>query len=408
MNARRLQIVRRSLRLLCRYRLRSALLISSAALGVIGVVCSVNYGASGTRQLLDQIRRLGTNVLIITPAQSRTIAGRARTGSPVTTLVERDRMTLEREVLTRKRSSALVNSSFWIKAGDLSKNAAAVGCEPDYFAIKNWPIASGELFDGTQERTIARVAVLGHTVANDLFGKASPLDSRILINRVPFTVIGVLTERGQGLDVRNEDNQVYVPLTAAMHRLMNVDNYAAIVVELDSLSVMDAAAEQVRSILHQLHHVSPTQRDDFQIQSQKALLDTQTASTNRLGFFLRWIGASALSVSGLGVLGITWIAVRERTREIGTRRALGATEIDVFLQIAVESATVALTGGLLGLVLSWPISRIISDSAGLVFVFDGRTAALAFAAAVILNLFFSLWPSRKAAHLDPIEALRHE
>jgi len=171
---------------------------------------------------------------------------------------------------------------------------------------------------------------------------------------------------------------------------------------------LDAAAEQVRSILHQLHHISPTQRDDFQIQSQKALLDTQTASTNRLGFFLRWIGASALSVSGLGVLGITWIAVRERTREIGTRRALGATEIDVFLQIAVESATVALTGVLLGLVLSWPISRIISDSAGLVFVFDGRTAALAFAAAVILNLFFSLWPSRKAAHLDPIEALRHE
>src|SRR6266446_1479497 len=408
MNARRLQIVRRSLRLLCRYRLRSALLISSAALGVIGVVCSVNYGASGTRQLLDQIRRLGTNVLIITPAQSRTIAGRARTGSPVTTLVERDRMTLEREVLTRKRSSALVNSSFWIKAGDLSKNAAVVGCEPDYFAIKNWPIASGELFDGTQERTAALVALLGHTVANDLFGTSSPLGQRMMINRVPFTVIGVLTERGQGLDVSNEDNQIYVPLSTAMRRIMNLDHYAGIVLEIDSLTGMDAAAAESRSLLHQLHHIQPNQLDDFQIQNQKSLLDTQIAAARRLGFFLRWIAASALAVSGLGIVAITWIAVKERTHEIGIRRAVGATATDIFFQVTCETAALALGGGLLGVAVSWPASRLISNSVGLPFVFDSNSAAQAFAAAAALNLAFSILPSRKAAALSPIEALRYE
>jgi putative ABC transport system permease protein len=380
----------------------------SAALGVGGVLCSVNYGESGTRQILDQIRRLGTNVLIIVPAQSRAIAGRARTGAPVTSLVERDYRAIKSEVLSQTRSSALVTQSFWNKAGDLSKNAAVLGCEPDYFAIKDWSIAGGELFDSTQERTAARVAVLGHTVANDLFGTSSPLGQRMMINRVPFTVIGVLTERGQGLDVSNEDNQIYVPLSTAMRRLMNLDHYGGIVLEIDSLTGMDAAAQQSRSVLHQLHHIQPNQPDDFQIQNQKSLLDTQMAAAKRLGFFLRWIAASALAVSGLGIVAITWIAVKERTHEIGTRRALGATATDIFLQVTCETAALSLGGGLLGVAVSWPTSRLISDSVGLPFVFDRNSAALAFAAAATLNLTFSILPSRKAAAVSPIEALRYQ
>ena len=408
MTARQRQIVIRALRLMWRYRLRSSLLMMSAALGVSGVVCSVNYGASGTRQILDQIRRMGTNVLMIAPAQSRAIAGRARTGAPVTSLVERDYRAIKSEVLSRTRSSALVTQSFWNKAGDLSKNAAVMGCEPDYFAIKDWSTAEGELFDSTQERTAARVALLGHTVANDLFGTSSPLGQRMMINRVPFTVIGVLTERGQGLDVSNEDNQIYVPLSTAMRRLMNLDHYGGIVLEIDSLTGMDAAAEQSRSVLHQLHHIQRNQPDDFQIQNQKSLLDTQMAAAKRLDFFLQWIAASALAVSGLGIVAITWIAVKERTHEIGTRRALGATATDIFFQVTCETAALALGGGLLGVAVSWPASRLISNSVGLPFVFDSNSAALAFAAAAALNLAFSILPSRKAAALSPIEALRYE
>src|SRR3984893_18792233 len=161
MTARRRQILIRALRLMWRYRLRSALLMLSAALGVTGVVCSVNYGASGTRQILDQIRRMGTNVLIITPAESRAVAGRARTGAAVTTLVDRDYAAIRRTLLARLRSSALVTANFWIKAGDLSKNATVVGVEPDYFVIKSWSLAAGELPDAAHERTGARSAVLG-------------------------------------------------------------------------------------------------------------------------------------------------------------------------------------------------------------------------------------------------------
>jgi len=172
------------------------LVMLSAALGVAGVACSVNYGASGTEKILEQIRRMGTNVLIITPATSRPVAGRARTGEPVTTLVERDYIAIRRELLTRSRSSAIVTASYWIKAGDLSKNATIIGCEPDYFPIKDWTVTAGDLFDETQERSAARVALLGQTVATDLFGKASPIGQHIMINRVPFTVSGVLAERG--------------------------------------------------------------------------------------------------------------------------------------------------------------------------------------------------------------------
>lgn len=398
----------RSLRMLWRYPLRSALILSSAAVGVAGVVCSVNYGASGTQQLLDQIRRMGTNVLVITPVQDKSIAGRARTGNAVPTLVERDHAEIRRGVTVRLRSSALVSESFWVKARDLSKNAPVVGCEPDYFVIRNWPTTSGDLFDAAQERTMARVVLLGATVARDLFGSALPVSNRIMINRVPFTVVGVLQERGQGLDISNEDNQLYVPLGTAMHRLMNLDHYAAIVVEVDTVSSMDAAAAQVRSILHRTHRIRENHADDFQVQNQKTLLETQAAAASRLAFFLRWIGASSVVVSGLGILGITWIAVKERTRDLGTVRALGATTADVFFQVLFESVLLALTGGAAGLAIAWPASRVASSSTGLPFVFDRAAAALAFTAAALLNLAFSLFPSRKAASVHPIEALRHE
>ena len=408
MNLRYKQIIVRSLRSMWRYRLRSGLIVTSAALGVAGVVCPVNYGEGGAKQLLDQVRRMGTNVLIITPLEDKAVAGRARTGGLVTTLVDRDLLAIQRDVTGLTRSSGLVTGSFWIKTGDLSKNAAVVGCEPDFFAIKNWPAATGLLFTQSQERSMARVVLLGHTAALDLFGEESPVGRLLMINRVPFIVAGVLTERGQGLDVSNEDSQLYVPLRTAMHRLMNLDHFSSIMIEVEDLREMDQASGQIRSLLHLLHRTREAQADDFQIQNQKTLLETQRAAAARLEFLLGWTGASAVAVSGLGILGITWIAIKERTRDLATCRALGATAADVFFQVWFESTILAVLGGLLGLAVSWPGSRWIARSAALPFVFSGQTAALSLTAAVCLNLAFSLLPSRRAARLLPLEALRHE
>jgi putative ABC transport system permease protein len=189
---------------------------------------------------------------------------------------------------------------------------------------------------------------------------------------------------------------------------MNVDHYSAIVIEIDATNSMDAAAELMRSLLRNSHHVQRNQPNDFQIQNQKTLLDTQMAAASRLDFFLRWIAASALTVSGLGIVAITWIAVKERTREIGTHRALGATRNDIFFQVVVETAALAVAGSLFGAAVSWPASHFISEAVGLPFVFERSTAEFALTVAVVLNLAFSVLPSGKAASVSPLEALRYE
>ena len=397
-----------SLRLIWRFRLRSSLILLSATLGVAGVISSVNYASGGRRQVLNQIRRLGTNVVNVTPQQSRSVGGRARTGSIVTTLVEQDYMAIRRELPSLARSSALATAGFRLKASDFSKTTSVVGCEPDYFRIKSWSLERGDFFEASDLRKSARVAILGHTVARDLFGDEAAVGRRLFINRAPFEVVGVLAELGQGLDVANEDNQVFVPLSTAMRRLMNVEYYSELVFELDRWEAMDNGAKAIANLLRRRHRSSPKQPEDFQVQNQKELIDTQTASAESLAFFVRWIGLSGLIVSGLGALAISWIAVKERTVEIGARRALGATACDIFFQLLFEAAVVSSLGSAFGLAAGWQSSRLIAEQAHLPFVFDWTNARVALAFAVALNLTFALLPSGKAARLDPIRALKYE
>ncbi len=395
-------------RQLRRFRLRSALAICCAALGVAGAITAVNYASGGQQMVLEQIRRLGTNLVVVSAKESRAIAGRERTGSIVTTLVEADYTALRREFLGPVRASARVSAPLRLKAGFLSKVAPVVGVEPDYFAMKLWEPASGWLFGNDDIRRSARVAVLGHTVARDLFGDIQPIGEHLFINRVPFEVIGVLAERGAGLDDTNEDGQVFVPLTAAMRRLLNIDSYNSILFEIPDVADMVQAERGIVDLLRIRHRISRFRTDDFLVQSQRELINTQLESSQRLGFLVRWIGFSALVVAGLGILAIAWIAVRNRTREIGTRRALGATAIDIFVQFVFEAAVLAVMGVVLGLGLGWWASHIMARQAGLVLVFDSFNAVLALVVAFALNLLFASWPALRAARLDPIKALQHE
>ena len=391
-----------------RYRLRSALVISCAALGVAGAITAVNYASGGRQQVLEQIQRLGTNIIVVSAKQSRAVAGRERTGTIVTTLTELDYQALQRELLGQVPSSAVVSAPLRLKAGFLSKVSPVIGVEPDYFRMKSWTLDNGLFFSNEDIRRSARVALLGHTVATDLFDQADPVGERLFINRVPFEVIGVLSERGPGLDAVNEDGRVYVPLTAAMRRLMNIDYYSAILFEVPDLGGMAQAENDITGLLRVRHRISAFRPDDFQVLSQRELIETQLASADRLGFLVAWIGFSALVVSGLGILAIAWIAVRDRTTEIGTRRALGATASDVFFQFAFEAMVLATVGVLLGLLLGWYASWFTAREVGLAFVFDLKMAALALAMAFSLNLLFASWPAVRAARLDPIQALQHE
>jgi putative ABC transport system permease protein len=396
------------LRTVWRFRLRSVLTLLSAMLGVSGVIASVNYAAGGRRQVLEQIRRMGTNVLIITPQLSRRVGGRARTGTLVTTLVDADYAAIRRNVSSIARASATASSGFLVKAGDLSKNAPVVGCEPDYFLIKNWDVMVGGVFDAADLRRSSRVALLGYTVAQDLFGEGSPLGERLFIKRMPFEVVGVLAERGQGLDVVNEDNEVFVPLTTARRRLMNIDYFSSLVLEIDRLDNMNDAGRVADTILRQRHRVSLTAPPDFQVQNQKTLLDTQNQSSEKLNALVRAIGLSGLIVSGLGILAVCWISVKERTVEIGTRRALGATRSEVFCQILLEASFLSFVGCLAGVGVGWLATSLIAQRLQTPFVFETVAAETAVAASFVLNLCFSAAPAVQAACTNPIRALKYE
>jgi putative ABC transport system permease protein len=404
----RLYLMQSGWRQLRRFRLRSMLVISCAALGVAGAITAVNYASGGQQQVLEQIRRLGTNVIVVSAKQSQAIAGRERTGAIVVTLVEADYIALRRELLGPVRSSARISAPLRLKAGFLSKVASVTGVEPDYFPMKSWEPVSGELFGADDIKRSARVALLGHTAARDLYGDVQPVGERLFINRVPFEIIGVLAERGAGLDDTNEDGQVFVPLTAAMRRLLNIDYYNSILFEIPDVDSMSQAERGIVDLLRTRHRISKFRPDDFQVQSQRELIETQLASSDRLGFLVRWVGFSALVVAGLGILSIAWIAVRDRTREIGTRRALGATAADIFFQFVFEASVLATIGVILGLGLGWWASRFTAEQAGLVFVFDSFSASLAVIMAFVLNLLFASWPALRAARLDPIHALQYE
>ncbi len=398
-----------SLRLIWRFRLRSGLILLSALLGVAGVLSAINYASEGRLKVLTRIQRLGTNVLVVTPQLSRTVGGRARTGTIVTTLVAADYAEIQREIPEIEKSSATVTTSFLVKAGDLSKNnCIVIGTEPAFAEIRHWQTSEGEFYGIPEMRRSARVAVLGSTVRRDLFGSESPIGSRLFINRVPFEVIGVLQERGQGLDATNEDNQVYIPLSTAMRRLSNLDYFGAILFEANSWEKMDDVAEAMRQLLRRRHRVSGNLLDDFQIQNQKALVDTEITSSSRLEFLVKWVGFSGLAVSGLGILAICWIAVGERVGEIGIRRALGATKSDIFWQFLFEAVVISVLGCLAGLIIGWRATKSIALSAELPFYFDWTSAKLVVGFAISMNLMFALIPSRRAALLNPIRALKAE
>jgi putative ABC transport system permease protein len=393
---------------LWRYRLRSALAIACAALGVAGAITAVNYASGGRAQILTQIRRLGTNLVVVSAEPSRAVAGRERTGDIVTTLVDADYAAIRRELPAIRRASAMVWQDLRLKAGYLSRVGRVVGVEPDYFPMKAWTTADGRWFDGEDLRRSARVAVMGARASRDLFNDQSPVGERIFINRIPFDVIGVLDERGPGLDGTDEDSQVFVPLTTAMRRVLNRDHYHALLLELPTPGQVEPGAVTLRQLLRVRHRSTAKRPDDFRVQSQTDLVRSQLAAADRLAFLVRWIAVSALLVAGLGMLAIAWIGVRDRTREIGTRRALGATAGDIFLQFSVEALALASLGVAVGVLVGLTASRIAASAAGLPLVLDATNATIAMAVALVLNVAFASLPAVRAARLDPIVALRYE
>jgi putative ABC transport system permease protein len=391
-----------------RFRLQAVLTIAATITGTAGVIVSTGYAAGGRQKILDQFAQLGTNVILVTPQQSRAVGGRARTGSVVTTLNESDYRAIVHSVAGIASSSPTVSTTLRIRAGDLTKNATVVGCNADYFAIKHWTVTLGSPFDQNALRQQLRIALLGATAARDLFGDSNPTGSRITINRVPFTIEGVLAERGQGLDSSNEDDQVYVPLDMAMHRVMNIDYFNSMVFNIENWSSMDGTAGQIHQILEKRHRRAASSDGDFLVQNRKSLIDTQLSAFSRLMFLVRWIALSALVVSSLGLLAVTWIGIRNRTREVGTRRAIGATRRDILVQFFAEGSLGALVGCSAGVAVAYLALRFIDGRVLQPFLFSATDAFLKAFTSIALYSGFALISSLRAIRIQPMAALRTE
>lgn len=391
-----------------RFRLQSVLIVAASVTGTAGVILSTGYAAGGRQKILDQFAQLGTNVIIVTPQQSRAVGGRARTGSVVTTLNETDYKAIVESVDGIVASSPTVSGTLRIRAGDLTKNTTVVGCNPGYFAIKHWALTSGSSFDENALRQQPRIALLGATAARDLFGDANPTGSRITINRVPFTVQGVLAERGQGLDSANEDDQVYVPLDTAMHRLMNLDYFSSILFNIDSWSSMDDDADQIYQLVARRHRHGASSDNDFLVQNRKSLIDTQLSAFARLTFLVRWIAASALAVSSLGVFAVTWIGIRNRTREVGTRRAIGATRSDMLVQFFTEGVLGPIFGCISAIPIAYLVLRLVDARVMQPLIFSPTAAFSEALGSIALYAAFALLSSLRAIQIQPMVALRSE
>jgi putative ABC transport system permease protein len=400
-------IATQALREVSRAHQRTMLTSLALILGVAGAIIAESYASAGHAQLVEQLQRLGITIVTVTPKQSRNAGVRARTGAPVTTLDARDYREILRRVPDFDSTSATVIASFLAKAGDLSKsNSTVLGVEPSFALIRQWRMHSGESFSEADERSAARVAVLGASVARDLFNDSLPIGQRMFINRVPFRVVGVLEDSGSDLGSASQDDQIFVPLRTASRRLMNVDNYSSLVLNVSQWSRMGDAIDSVRSVLTATHRAASPAREDFQIQTQQALAEAAVDAANRVRRYVSLITAGSLLTAGFGTLAICWISVGQRTAEIGTRRALGATARDIFLQFLTEVMLIGLTAAVFGVALGQVLTIMLSAWLKSPLTFHWYTGVVIATLETLLALGFGAGPAMRASRIDPILALR--
>jgi putative ABC transport system permease protein len=404
-----------SLRTLAKNKLRSGLTVLGVVIGIAAVTTMVSIGQGASQLVRNEFQNLGSNVIIVFPASGK--SGGARSGL-VTTLTEADAHAIAAECPAVRAASPFVGTSGQVIGGNVNwQPNQMLGVGPDYPLVRNWPLASGDFFSERDIAAAAKVCVIGHTVAAQLFPGIDPVGQMLRVKNIPFTVVGLLIRKGANLVGEDQDNLLLMPYTTVRKRLQasTFSNVDLVFVSARSEALSTVAEQEIRSLLTERHRTPPGDKPDFEVRNTAEVANVLNIITGSLTAMLSAIAAISLVVGGVGIMNIMLVSVTERTREIGIRMALGARPRDILRQFLVEAAVLSSIGGIIGIAVGIGASagitallNVVLPSSKWPFMLSIQAALVALVFAAAVGLFFGYYPARRASRLDPIEALRYD
>ena len=388
-------------------KMRSLLTMLGIIIGVGAVIAMVSIGMGVRNNIQQSIASLGSNMLIVMPGAENRTGVRGGAGSK-TTLEDEDADAIKAKIGGIDNVSAMVSGSYQVVFGNSNWKTSVQGVSPDYMDIRSLEVESGIFITEHDMVKRNRVAVIGSTVSENLFGGSNPVGQNIRIDNQPFKIIGVLKKKGQSSMGQDQDDVIIVPMTTAQERMLGINYVHSINVQVSSPDIMDEVQEDIETLLRQRHHIAKGQEDDFNVRNLTSLMETMDSTTAMITMLLGAVAGISLLVGGIGIMNIMMVSVTERTREIGIRKALGATFRNIMMQFLIESVVIGIIGGVIGIFMGCTLSIAVAEFFNFNTVITLLPIAVSFSFAVGTGLFFGIYPARKAAKLDPIEALRYE
>jgi len=391
-------------------KMRSSLTMLGIIIGVGAVIAMVAVGSGASQQISEQISSMGSNLLIILPGS--TSAGGVRMGAGTQpTLSMGDNDAIVKECPAVQEVAPVLGGVAQIVFGHQNWSTGVTGTTPGMLAVRDWPLASGRPFTDQDVKSATKVALLGQTVVDNLFGDQNPVGQTIRIKNVPFTVIGVLAPKGQSPQGQDQDDAIYIPVTTSQKKLFGTQfpgMVRIIMVKAKSAEDLSPAEKQITDLLRQRHHIGQKQDNDFTVRNLTQIMQAAEQSSKVMTLLLGAIASVSLLVGGIGIMNIMLVSVTERTREIGIRMAIGAKTWDIRLQFIIEALTLSLIGGVIGIIVGVSTSLVLSSLSGWPTVVSALSILLAFSFSGFIGIFFGFYPAFKASLLNPIDALRYE
>ena len=394
-----------ALRAIRRNLMRSFLTILGIVIGVSAVITMVTLGNGATRMVSDQIASLGSNLVMVRPGQ-RLGPGRDSAGAP--RFKANDAEAIQTQIGGLSAVAPAANRSVTVVYGANNWSTAVTGSTDAYFSVGNWRLADGRVFTESEQRAGKAVCVIGETVRKQLFGQQPALGNELRVSNFSCEVIGVLASKGQSAMGMDQDDTIVIPLRTLQRRLTGNQDVSTLLVSVGDSASTDRVMADLRSLLRERRKIATNEEDNFSILDTRQIADTMTGTTKVMTTLLGAVAAVSLLVGGIGIMNIMLVSVTERTREIGIRLAIGALEREVLLQFLVEAVALSALGGLVGIVLATLASVGLAQVMQVPYLFDPAINLLSFLFSAAIGVIFGYFPARRAARLDPIEALRHE